>query len=327
MMRRWLATALTLSLFAAPAALAADTDGTAGLLTSWLEVQEDDPATWRQAWLQAEAVNSRVLDQSFYARMTPADKAAAISQALESDMSDFPARMKDLADLQAQWGADVAAVKATMVRELGQGPGVDVHVFFAMSPQKAVAGTIDGRPAVVVNARHLLPYQPDATRLLLTRALLVHASSAWAKDRQETALAPTVAGQLQAEGLTAWAAGRVVPGAAVASVLSVTPAQAQMLEKARGAIARELLTALDSGSPAQLDRFFGAKAPEGWPPATGRYVGLLVTQEVARELGGPAVVRMSRKTFAERARVILKRLATGAASEPKPSAPGTGPQA
>lgn len=306
-----LTAALLVALTAAPVR-AENIDGAAALLAKWLEVQEDEPAAWGQAWLQVEATQSRYLDQSFYVRLSPTEKGALIEQALDQDMADFPARMKDLSTLQGQWASDLAAVRATMAKELGAAPSVDVHLWYAMSPQKAVAATIDGRASIAINARLLLPYQPEVTRLLLTRALLVHAQSAWTQARQEASLAPSVAGHLQVEGISAWAATRVVPGSPVASVLGVTADQAQLLEKARSAIAREMLTSLESGQPAQLDRFFGPKAPEGWPPATGRYMGLLVAREVASELGGPAIVRMSRKSYTERARAILKRLSTSA---------------
>lgn len=303
--------AMLVVLTATPAR-AENIDGASALLSKWLEVQEEESGAWGRAWLQVEATQSRYLDQSFYVRLTPAEKGELIQKALDYDMADFPARMKALSDLQGQWAGDIAAVRATMRKELGAVPEVDVHLWYAMSPQKAVAATIDGRASIAVNARLLLPYQPETTRLLLTRALLVHAQSAWISARKEANLPPSVAGSLHVEGLSVWAASRVVPGSPVAALLAVTPEQAQVLEKARSAIARELLTALDSGLPIQLDRFFGPKAPEGWPPATGRYMGLLIAREVASELGGPAIVRMSRKSYTDRARAILKRLATSA---------------
>jgi hypothetical protein len=305
--------ALVLSLPAAPA-FAASHDGAAELIAGWLDVQEEDPGAWGQAWLEQEAADSRYLDQSFYASLKPSEKRAMIDQVLSEEMPNFPDRMQQLSMFQDHWAGDVAAVQQTLAKEFGAVPAVDVYVWFAMSPQKAVACTIDGKPAVAVNARHLLPYQPDATRILLTRALLVHLAAGWARDRQEAAAPPSVAAQLQAEGLTAWAAARVVPNSPLTTLLSVTPVQAAMLERAKGAIARELLNSLDAGSQTQLDRFFSPKPPEGWPPSSGRYLGMLVAQEVAHDLGGAAVVRMSRKAYTERARAILKRLASGAGS-------------
>lgn len=303
--------ALLLTLPAAPA-WAADHDGAAELIAGWLDVQEEDPGAWGQAWLEEEAANSRVLDQSFYATVKPADKHALMDKAMNEELPVFPDRMQQLSVLQDHWAADLAAVKQTLAREFGAGPGIDVYVFFAMSPEKAVACTIDGKPAVAVNARLLLPYEGDATRLLLTRALLVHVASGWVRERQDIGLAPSVAGRLQAEGLNLWAASRVVPNSSLTSLLSITPVQAAMLEKAKGAIARELLNVLDAGSQAQLDRFFSPKPPDGWPPASGRYLGMLVAQEVAHDLGGPAVVKLTRKAYTERARAILQRLASGA---------------
>lgn len=314
MTNRFFKIALAGALLALPAApaLAASHDGAAELIAGWLDVQEEDPGAWGQAWLEEEAANSRVLDQSFYATLKPADKHALIDKAMNEELPVFPDRMQQLSTFQDHWGADVAAVQQTLAKEFGAAPGVEVYVFFAMSPQKAVACTIDGKPAVAINARLLLPYQGDATRLLLTRALLVHLGSGWARDRQELGLAPSVAGQLQSEGLNLWAASRVVPNSPLTSLLSITPVQAAMLEKAKGAIARELLNALEVGSQAQLDRFFSPKPPDGWPPASGRYLGLLVAKEVAHDLGGPAVVKLTRKAYTERARAILQRLASGA---------------
>jgi hypothetical protein len=300
---------VALSILAAPA-YAASRDGAAELIAGWLDVQEEDPGAWGQVWLEEESVHSRELDQSFYATLKPGEKRALVDQALNTEMPRFPERMQQLSELQDHWAADVAAVSAAMAKEFGQPPAVDTYLFFAMSPQKAVACQIDGKPSVAINARMLLPYQGDATRLLLTKALLVHVSTGWARDRADSG-ASSVASQLQAEGLVAWAAGRVVPASPVSAILSVSSAQAATLERAKGAIAREMLAALDSGASAQLDRFFGTKPPEGWPPASGRYVGWLVARDVASELGGPAIVRMSRKTYTERARAVLKRLATG----------------
>jgi hypothetical protein len=152
----------------------------------------------------------------------------------------------------------------------------------------------------------LLPYNALHLRLMVARGLF----TALLAETDPHEQADTLANRLRAEGLTAWAIGRLVPEAPLADQLDVSPEDLAKLKSRRVAMARELASALEHGDAKQMERFFGTEAPSGWPAQAGRYLGWLVTQELGHELGNAGLLHLDAANYAHRARALLAKLAS-----------------
>lgn len=303
-MKKPLALAIAAWLALTPAAHAEVHDSLPDLLSAWLDVQEDPNAPWEVAWLRYETAQSAWLDPTLWAGRTPAQKASALDTTMREVGTDFPVRMKELASFEQGWGADLSAVNDGLRREFGSIPLVELYVGFSMSPAKLAIGELGGKPAVCLNARRLLPYRSTATRVLLARYMFEWLVPKWTK-----ASPPSIGDRLHQEGLSVWAAGRILPGTADQALLDVTPDQMAALEAGRARYAAIMLAGLDVKDPQITRRLFGPEPPTGWPPSTGPYVGLLVARDIAQEIGQDKLASISHDEFMTHARTTLHRLA------------------
>lgn len=307
MKRALLALTLAVALGTAGPAAAAGRSTVPDLLASWLAVQED-PTQWAVAWLQYEAAHSRLLDQAFYGLYQPREKAELLEQFTQSHVSELPTIMHNLGGLYHGWDSDYAAVRDGFSREFGRVPALEVNLLFAAAPQTITYAVIDNKPSLSLNARLMLPYSPERMRVRLARLLYPFLAS----DKPVGMAGRTVRSVLQSEGLAGLMADRMVPEAALEDLLQVEADQVGRYRSLEAGFCREVLLALDSKAPDQVERFFGPKPPAGWPLKPGRYVGLLVAQELAKTMKPQAIAALDEKAFAEKARPILKRLASSA---------------
>lgn len=297
-----------LMLSAAGPAAAAVHDSLPELLGEWLEMQEDPAPEWEFAWVRYEAAQSAWLDPTLYAGRTPAAKSALIDQALTDMGQGFGEQMQQLAEFERSWGGDMATVTEGLRREFRKVPDVELYVVYSMSPAKLAYGVMNGRNSMCLNARRMLPYNTMSTRVLLARHLF-----SWIVTRPKNpAIAlPTVATRVQDEGLTLWAASRILPGMSTEEILEVTGPLAVAYATGRTKYAKELMAALESSNPEVEKRFFGPNPPDGWPPDTGRYLGLLIARELANVAGPGRIPIWTQAEYTSKARAILRRLAGG----------------
>lgn len=306
MIRRLLATAIVGScLLTAQPAAAAMHSTLPGLLAHWLEVQED-PSQWAVAWLRYEAANSALLDQAFYGLYQPAEKQALLEAFMLEQVPELPSRMHQLGQFYQGFAEDYEAVKDLLSRDFGQAPQIDVSLLAAAAPQTVTYSLVGGKPTLHFNALKLMPYEQARLRAQLARSLYPFLTS----PRPEPTAGKSLAVLLQREGLAALAAERAAGEAALDVLLGVSAEETARYEAAKAGFSRELLLALDSREPKQVERFFGANPPAGWPPRPGRYVGWLVARELAKQSGAKAVAGLDEKAFREQARVVLKQLST-----------------
>jgi hypothetical protein len=298
--------ALTLTVWSAGAtAASADVhDSLPDILSAWVDMQEDPSPPWELAWLRYEATQSAWLDPTLYAGRSPEQKAHQIDATLRDSAVSFPIQMGLLTTFENGWGSDLAAVNEGLRREFGQVPLVELYVAFSMAPAKLAIGELGGRPSMCINARRLLPYRSTATRVLLARYL-----SEWVITRWQRASPAAIADRLHLEGMAVWAAGRALPGVADEDLLDISRAQFRQLEEGRARYASLVLAGLDGNDVESAKRLFSAEPPPGWPPATGPYIGLLVTRAIAQESGQAKIVTMSHADFVKRAREVLMKLA------------------
>lgn len=298
------AVALASVLVATPASAAAKS--TLGdLLMGWLQVQEEEPEAWAQAWLKYEAANSRALDQAFYGLYKPEQKAALLDEFLQKELNGLPAKMHGLGQLHQNWESDFEAVKDVMSREFGRAPQLDILLVFSAAPQKITLAFPDNKSTLFLNARFFVPYSQPRLRALFGRHL-----TPFVKSARPDYLGPNapIEAQLQAEGLAGLAATRAAPNGTVADWIQSTPEEAARLEAGLTGFARELAMAMESTKP-QTERFFGATPPAGWPPFTGRYLALKVAQELGKKYRPAVLMAMDTKMYAEKAKPIVWQLA------------------
>jgi hypothetical protein len=279
-------------------------DSLPDILSTWVDMQEDPSPPWELAWLRYEAAQSSWLDPTLYAGRSPEQKAHQIDATLRDSAVSFPIQMNLLTTFENGWGTDLAAVNEGLRREFGQVPLVELYVAFSMAPAKLAVGELGGKPSMCVNARRLLPYRSTATRVLLARYL-----SEWVITRWQRSSPAAMADRLHLEGMAVWAAGRALPGVADEDLLDISKAQMRQLEMGRARYAALVLAGLADNDRESAKRLFSAEPPAGWPPATGPYIGLLVTRAVAQELGQANLVNMSHATFVARAKDVLAKLA------------------
>ncbi|MDB5096951.1 MAG: hypothetical protein JWM80_1372 [Cyanobacteria bacterium RYN_339] len=301
MMRR-LALGLALVLAIAPAARAEVHDSLPDLISTWVSMQEDPEPEWEIAWLRYEAAESSFLDPTLYAGRTAVSKGVLLDATVAEMRGHFPDRMKQLAVFEQNWGGDLAAVNEGLRREFNTVPQLELYLAFSMSPAKLAIGELAGKPSVCVNARRLLPYRSEPTRVLLARYLFETLLPRWQRTN-------SVGDRLHLEGMDLWGASRILPGLGLEDLLEVPASQLQAYSAGRARYAAQLLAALDSKDPVIVKRFFGGVQPVGWQPDAGRYLGLLVVRDIAQEIGQEKVPGMPHAEFMTRARRALVRLA------------------
>jgi hypothetical protein len=152
-------------------------------------------------------------------------------------------------------------------------------------------GNMDGA-AATVNGQHLIIFAPDVIprvhQLNDLKVLIDHETfhiyhhQATGVFGVDEAAIPTIEVALWSEGLATLASWRMNPAVS----LDVALLQSGIPEGTRAhmhAIATELLTHLEERDASTYARYFeGGKAPDGYPPRAGYYVGVLIAQNLSK---------------------------------------------
>lgn len=217
-----------------------------------------------EAWVAYEAAHSRALDQLFYRDRSPAQKLALVRQGL-ADWVPL-ARVREFDN---HWQSDYDAVATRMDALLSQTPDLTVAIWYSLDTRVAVTGTVDGRPTLGINARRMLPYDSANTRLTFARALFQY----FAEQQDPEPEAPSLARQVQLEGLVLAASEDLAPGLPAYRYLEVNETTYKQYQRFAPAIARALEAALDAPDSANaMRRFFGPGYGDPWPAESGRFV-------------------------------------------------------
>ena len=183
----------------------------------------------------------------------------------------------------------LAANVPGFMREFGQAfPDYRCDFTFYIAPS---FGNMDGS-AATVNGQHRIIFAPDVVpryhKLKELKVLIDHETfhiyhhqATGVFGANEEAI-PTIESALWSEGLATFVSWRMNP----AYSLDVALLQPGIPEGARAhipAIATELLAHLEERDQPTFARYFEAgKAPDGYPPRTGYYVGVLIAQNLSK---------------------------------------------
>ena len=157
---------------------------------------------------------------------------------------------------------------------------------------------------LLLNARSAAAADPKARQALLARAM-----GASLLPDTGSSLGP-LAAAVYARSLGAAAALAVVPDAPLHALTGRPEEESARLRARLPLLARELLASLDSASPAQVDRFFGAS---GTDPLVPRGAGALLSVELGSALTGDLgsaekAVRLTPGEFRRQASQALQRM-------------------
>lgn len=235
-------------------------------------------------------------------------------------VDDQPSHVALLASRLPQVRATVASLQQThriaqALRSLENGPlrvlapNAVVVVAVTPAPLATAQGTLDGRPALLVNVGSPELPNDDAVVGAIARAL-----TGMALEAQSLAIGnrrpDTVAAAVQRAGAEALVARSVLPTNAPAA-LGLSAERIASLERRRSQLALELLTQLESANPAEQRRFFDPKSRDPLLPAgSGVFISDVLGQALAQRLGSSEqVLRLPTSEFVREARTSLNALA------------------
>lgn len=252
-------------------------------------------------WRRYETQNSALLEGALAVLPDPGDeklrKLAVSREALVSLVSEI--------ERNATADAD-AALDAL---QLKTGEAAPMVLAFAVSrrPDAVMTGALGQLPLVLLNARSASLASPGARRAAIAREAfrMEHRF----RTPGNGTLSP-VAAAIYREGAAVLAARLCVPNAFEPDVLGLPEELLTRLHGREALIAQELLTALDSSSAAERERFFDPALKDPLlPPGAGPFIADRLFQRLAGDLGHPTkALQLTPDEFLRRARKVLPKL-------------------
>lgn len=211
---------------------------------------------------------------------------------------------------QAGAPADVDAVEKGLGELGGEPPRMIVAYAVTREEAPVYVGADQGRPLVLLNARHRDLATPSQRRATIARTLfeLTH---------QQLFPGPGSLGPLAErvyrEGAARFASRILAPEALEHQVLGLTEAKVADARRRERLIAKELLASLDSASEIEEARFFDPALKDPLVPrGSGPYLADKIYQRLAAELQSSArPLQLAPADFLPRARRHLQDIASG----------------
>lgn len=255
-------------------------------------------------WLAYEKEHGAVLEAAGALPDDPGDQ-------LLRKLSVSPAAVVALLEgFDAAAPGELRALVKELTAKVSGAPRMTFAFCALRSSRLVSAGTLEGRPLVVVNARAPELAVAETRQVLLARALFEELHRQ--REPDSASLGP-VARRLYREGAALLAVRQLVPGAREDQVLGLDASTLARLRSREALAAKELLASLDTSRPSETARFFDPKVKDPLlPPGAGLYLADRLFQRLAAELG--STTRPLNLTPAEFLLAARKQLAVMAAA-------------
>ena len=177
---------------------------------------------------------------------------------------------------------ELDGVVEKMVQAMGGAPQISVAFAVSLGDAPVFRGAWEGRPLVLLNARHPDVADPAQRRATIARELFR------ALHRERVPGSPSLgplADRIWREGAVSFASRQLAPDATESQLLGVPEDKLVAARKRERALAQELLATLDSGSELEAERFFDPSLKDPIiPRGGGPLIADRVYQRVAQEL-------------------------------------------
>ena len=256
------------------------------------------------AWGEYERVQAELLQAAGALGHDPGDQQLR-------KLSVSPTAVLQLVEaFDASAGADLGGLAQELERQLGGVPAMVVALAVARGPAPVFRGMWAGRPLLLINARHPDFIVPEARLATLARELFTALHRT--REPDSASLSP-LAQRVFREGAGSLATRQLVPRALEHQILAMEESRLARLRGHEPLIAKELLAALDSGSEAEVARFFdGAVKDPLLPAGAGPFVSDRLYQCLTRELGSTQkALQVDGAAFLSKARRHLAEMAAG----------------
>ncbi len=270
------------------------------LITALSGAGGGDVVTAERTLLAYEAANAQLLDGASVKR--PASDPRLTKLAVSQD-----ALLTLLRQFEANAGAELRVAAQKVQTQRAWLPRLTL-AFAVLRDDAALAhGTLNGEPLVVLNARSPAWMESFSRQAGFAQVLF----QALHRERlPDSASLGELATTVWRDGAGRLATRVLVPEAQEQQVLAVTPEQLTRLREREALISKELLSALDSASNSEVDRFFDPAVKDPvLPRGAGPFIADRIYQRLAAQLGSTSKpLELSPTEFLARARPILLEL-------------------
>lgn len=199
---------------------------------------------------------------------------------------------------------ELSALVDQVAEKTGAAPGLAVGFAVSRGDRTWYAGQLEGRPLVLLNARHPELAKPPARKTILARALFRSAHRTQVPD--SASLGP-LASLAFREGACLLAARQLVPDAFEQQTLGLSDEQLDKLRGREQLIAQEMLAGFDSARESEAARFFDPDVKDPLlPQGSGPFIADRIYQRLTAELSSAdKPLQLTPDEFARRARRIL----------------------